>query len=628
MKKINMKKLSLVSSLSSLVLLMACGDDITNDSVVKAQSYDSKADLPQCTEKFEGAFATIPSKKEVYVCSEGSWNSLVNNASAVSEDGEFACSTVELSNKKGYKVVCGGDSVAVVTNGDKGDTGDKGEKGPDGLVGEKGSDASGSNGRDLTLPTGDCAVLDAGLNYVVYDCGDSSYVRDVYGTSNIKTWNALNLETTPGYSQGKIRMLLLESSDGKSKASLASLTGDDLNASQDVSTADLKKAFAIGGTASLTVSEGATNVSEDYPIEPMVGVGFVYNSGYHRNVAGMGGLCITYTADKEMELMLGNRTSPVKFARVKLKAASKETTVNIFANEFVADNENENVKNIISSTQMVFVKAVGSLDTGTYTNKFAIYEFGPYGHCSGETFDVVKSKIKDLKKPSANLVDGRVDPDNPETYQTVQIGDQVWMAENLRFPYPYTADDGDDDPETHGSPMALCPAADAPTEEKAMGCLYSWAAAMDSASQYGQKESTDPGYNACGKGTTCAAVAPVQGICPDGWHLPSQAEINKLIDVASYGSKYPKVTRQSLGAFSEDDQNLLGFSAIFNGYTSNYTTRSSADIYFGIWSSTQKDNANVYTMDMSLDEIRDTGYLAIADGGVAVRCVQDQAKED
>ena len=99
MKKITMKKLSLVSSLSSLVLLMACGDDITNDSVVKAQSYDSKADLPQCTEKFEGAFATIPSKKEVYVCSEGSWNSLVNNASAVSEDGEFACSTVELSSK-------------------------------------------------------------------------------------------------------------------------------------------------------------------------------------------------------------------------------------------------------------------------------------------------------------------------------------------------------------------------------------------------------------------------------------------------------------------------------------------------------------------------------------------------
>ncbi len=33
MKKITMKKLSLVSSLSSLVLLMACGDDITNDAV-------------------------------------------------------------------------------------------------------------------------------------------------------------------------------------------------------------------------------------------------------------------------------------------------------------------------------------------------------------------------------------------------------------------------------------------------------------------------------------------------------------------------------------------------------------------------------------------------------------------
>ena len=127
MKKITMKnsfvsswsRVVAIGSIASLALLTACGDDVTNESVVKAESYESKEDLPDCGEKYEGKFATIPSKGEVYMCAEGKWNSLLSKA-AIGEDGEFACSTVELANKTGYKVVCGGDSVAVVKNGAKG----------------------------------------------------------------------------------------------------------------------------------------------------------------------------------------------------------------------------------------------------------------------------------------------------------------------------------------------------------------------------------------------------------------------------------------------------------------------------------------------------------------------------
>jgi len=91
-------------------------------------------------------------------------------------------------------------------------------------------------------------------------------------------------------------------------------------------------------------------------------------------------------------------------------------------------------------------------------------------------------------------------PYEGQNYNTVKIGDQVWMAENLNYDvsgsYCY-----DDDP-------ANC---------VKYGRLYDWATAMDF-------------YQSCNS-TTCADQIQTpkhQGICPSGWYIPSNADWDKL----------------------------------------------------------------------------------------------------
>ncbi len=108
------------------------------------------------------------------------------------------------------------------------------------------------------------------------------------------------------------------------------------------------------------------------------------------------------------------------------------------------------------------------------------------------------------------------------TYRAVQIGNQVWMAENLKVTHypdgtaiPHITDDtqwenlGDNNTDD-----AYCYYNNNANGEKDIyGALYTWAAAM--------------GDNAVSSNTNPSGV---QGVCPDGWHLPSDAEWIELTD--------------------------------------------------------------------------------------------------
>lgn len=87
-----------------------------------------------------------------------------------------------------------------------------------------------------------------------------------------------------------------------------------------------------------------------------------------------------------------------------------------------------------------------------------------------------------------------------EVYKTTQIGDRVWMAENLR----YVSKGGFADADVHSK----CRTKDSCF----VGRYYTWAAAMDTAySLYKYK-----------------TKAPHRGICPSGWHIPTDAEYDTL----------------------------------------------------------------------------------------------------
>jgi len=89
---------------------------------------------------------------------------------------------------------------------------------------------------------------------------------------------------------------------------------------------------------------------------------------------------------------------------------------------------------------------------------------------------------------------GCTDWDNNH-YTTVRIGDQLWMAENLKSThYP------------DGTPVEYYDYDHDPNNSLIYGRLYAWSPAMNGA----PSSNTNP--------------SNVQGVCPTGWHLPSEAE--------------------------------------------------------------------------------------------------------
>ena len=112
--------------LLSLAFLAACGDNIEEVTQINQMGMEIVADeddLPECTEKNEGEQALVKGETSVRVCVDGEW---------VAMKDDFSCKTVELKDKSGYKIVCNGDSIGVVLNGEKGDAGKDGKDGEDG----------------------------------------------------------------------------------------------------------------------------------------------------------------------------------------------------------------------------------------------------------------------------------------------------------------------------------------------------------------------------------------------------------------------------------------------------------------------------------------------------------------
>ena len=210
------------------------------------------------------------------------------------------------------------------------------------------------------------------------------------------------------------------------------------------------------------------------------------------------------------------------------------------------------------------------------------------------------SVVQSVVDPSTVVVGNITDSRDGQSYKTVTIGTQTWMAQNLNY-------------ETANS---FC-YNDSASNCTKYGRLYTWAAAMDSAGSW----STNG--KGCGYGALCEPTGNVRGVCPSGWHLPTKVEFETLFTAVG-GKDLVGLKLKSTSGWNFDGNgtNVYSFSLLPAGDRTNNGDFINEGKYAVFWCSTEINIYYGYHVYLSYDDAV-KGYAINKDTGFSVRCVKD-----
>ena len=212
---------------------------------------------------------------------------------------------------------------------------------------------------------------------------------------------------------------------------------------------------------------------------------------------------------------------------------------------------------------------------------------------------------------------GTVTDYDGNTYNTVSIGNQCWITENLKVThYPNgdaiplvtdnttwadLADDNTSDAMSYYNNNAS-------SEADTYGALYTYAAAI------GDDWTRDNTAN--------------QGICPDGWHLPSDDEWTALTDflggTSVAGGKMKEAGTTHWNSPNTGADNTSGFSALPGGYRNvSNGTFFNLGSYGYWWSSTENSGTNAWYRALHFTNAEAHRDFNNKSYGFGVRCLRD-----
>ncbi len=257
-----------------------------------------------------------------------------------------------------------------------------------------------------------------------------------------------------------------------------------------------------------------------------------------------------------------------------------------------------------------------------YVRAYAINSVGTgYGNIVSFTTAVVNPQDGDPCPgiPSFTDIDSN-------TYNTVWIGSQCWMRENLcatkypdSTPIPQYSSSISEDVEAE----YWCYPDNNPSNKPTHGLLYSWTSVMHNSA------------------SSEANPSGVQGVCPDGWHVPSDAEWMQLFNYVSSQSQYwcngdSTYITKSL-ASTTGWNSTVNFCGIGNNQGANNATGFSAlpagsfcvscNSLFGdvasFWCATGYENLYAYCYGMNRSSPWVNKDHVSRNRGYSVRCVRD-----
>ena len=184
---------------------------------------------------------------------------------------------------------------------------------------------------------------------------------------------------------------------------------------------------------------------------------------------------------------------------------------------------------------------------------------------------------------STEIYNAFTDKRDGNVYRVVLIGSQAWMAEDLRYwdkeAYPILEDHG-----WCATSVSRC---------KKNGFLYDFAAVV--------------GNSKCNM-TKCDYDYPLQGICPEGWHVPNKYEWEELLSTADE-------MEISLDYFSP-------FATYATGEFNSFADSTKKDDCARYWTSTQEADVTAHEFYRCKTSSFDSQVYS-KNFGYAVRCVAD-----
>ena len=289
------------------------------------------------------------------------------------------------------------------------------------------------------------------------------------------------------------------------------------------------------------------------------------------------------------------------------------STVSTFAS-LVAGYNNLNVGNVLThnitsitcgTTYYYRVRAGNNCGTGANSN----------------TITATTSACPYLCGGTGTFVDAR----DGKTYGYVDIGTQRWMCQNLAYlpavVAPATGSTSTAYRYVYGYSGTSVATAKATTNYDTYGVLYNWTAAMN------------------GAAGSSSSPSGVQGACPAGWHLPSDAEwctLENTIEAgtdagcsvtgwrgANTGGDMKETGTANWDAPNTGATNTSGFTAFPGG---DRTSGGSFALIGtnGLWWTTTEFSATIARRrDLYYTEARVSRVLDNKSQGLSIRCIQD-----
>ncbi|MDR0692571.1 MAG: hypothetical protein LBF69_05995, partial [Prevotellaceae bacterium] len=266
------------------------------------------------------------------------------------------------------------------------------------------------------------------------------------------------------------------------------------------------------------------------------------------------------------------------------------------------------------------------------------------------------------------------DPRDKKVYKIVKMADgKVWFAENLNYqdgltfnqqagqangvPYTSTANGIDAIGSFWCPPVANATASTDKNTCNVYGALYTWETAMseDGKGVWDEANVSSNYFNTGTPGNTAGATANNargggRGICPSGWHVPTELEWAQLLDAVD-GAAATYVNQEATGWWGEDAGVKMKSASTYmggdpgNGAWADHDNRGTNASGFGAvpagnrntngaqfggrgttvyyWSSSVGSSSGAWRRNLDYNNAQVYRNLSSRSYGFSVRCVRD-----